>query len=255
MKISLIGYGKMGKIIEQIAISRHHTISYKITQNNQQDLQLLSPENTDVVIEFTQPESAFDNIATCLNKKIPVICGTTGWLLRKPEIETICLQNHTAFLQASNFSIGVNIFFKVNELLAKLMNEQPQYEVALTEIHHTEKKDAPSGTAIVIADGVLKHFNRKDAWTLLENEQANIDTNKIVNHVAENLLPITALRLPNVPGTHTISYHSTQDTISFTHEAHSREGFALGAVIAAEWLKDKKGNFTMADVISNLVVK
>ncbi len=241
MKISLIGYGKMGKIIEQIAISRHHTISYKITQNNQQDLQLLLPENTDVVIEFTQPESAFDNIAACLNKKIPVICGTTGWLSRKSEIEAICLQNHTAFLQASNFSIGVNIFFKVNELLAKLMNEQPQYEVALTEIHHTEKKDAPSGTAIVIADGVLKHFNRKDAWTLLENEQANMN---------ENLLAITALRLPNVPGTHTISYQSTQDTISFTHEAHSREGFALGAVIAAEWLKDKKGNFSMADVIS-----
>lgn len=247
MKISLIGYGKMGKIIEKIAISRHHTISYKITQNNQQDLQLLSPENTDVVIEFTQPESAFDNIATCLAKKIPVICGTTGWLARKSEIETICLQNHTAFLQASNFSIGVNIFFKVNEILAKLMNEQPQYEVGLTEIHHTEKKDAPSGTAIVIADGVLKHVQRKEAWTLLENE--NIDS---AIKVADNSLLITALRLPDVPGTHTVSYHSKQDTISFTHEAHSREGFALGAVIAAEWLKDKKGNFTMADVIANL---
>lgn len=241
MRIALVGYGKMGKIIEQIAHQREHSISYAISQGNAADLALITPENTDVVIEFTQPEAAFENIATCLKQGVPVVCGTTGWLQRKPEIENLCLKHNTAFLQASNFSIGVNIFFKVNQYLAKLMNSQPQYDVTLEEIHHTHKKDAPSGTAIVIADGVLDNIDRKNEWVLDETPDGAA--------ISPLQLPIKALRLPDVPGTHTVSYTSRQDTLSFTHEAHSREGFALGAVIAAEWIQHKKGNFTMSDVI------
>jgi 4-hydroxy-tetrahydrodipicolinate reductase len=247
MRIALIGYGKMGKMIEQIAISRHHTISYKIIQSNWADISKLNPENTDIAIEFTQPESAYKNIAACLAQKIPVVCGTTGWLHRKDEIEAICLAQNSAFLHASNFSIGVNIFFKVNQLLAKLMNGQKQYQVAIEEIHHTEKKDSPSGTAIVIAEHIIHDLNRKTSWVLADDNKTK--------QFADSELPITALRLPEVPGTHTVTYESAQDRIAFTHEAHSREGFALGAVVAAEWLQNKKGNFTIENVIEEFMGK
>jgi 4-hydroxy-tetrahydrodipicolinate reductase len=246
MKISLIGYGKMGKIIEQIALRRNHSISYKISQSNQQDIQQISPANTDVVIEFTQPEAALQNIKACLHKQVPVVCGTTGWLEAIAEVETLSIENNTAFLHASNFSIGVNIFFKVNEILAKLMETQPQYAVGIEEIHHLQKKDAPSGTAIVLAEGIIRNIAHKTTWKLEDNSQKD----KVASRENTEILPITALRLPEVPGTHTIRYTSTQDSISLTHEAHSREGFALGAVIAAEWLQNKKGNFTMQDVIT-----
>ncbi len=246
MKIALIGYGKMGKMIEKVALSRNHTISYKIIETNWTDIAKLNPENTDIAIEFTQPESAYKNVAACLAQKIPVVCGTTGWLHRKEEIESICMAEKVAFLHASNFSIGVNIFLKVNQLLAKLMNEQSQYKISLTEIHHTEKKDEPSGTAIVIAEDIIKNIERKTAWVLAKEP-------KIIE-LADSDLPISAVRLSEVAGTHTVNYESVQDTISFTHEAHGREGFALGAVMAAEWLQNKKGNFAMSDVIEHFSI-
>lgn len=239
MKIALIGYGKMGKAIEEIALSRGHEISYRISQQNQGDLVLLDAANTDIAIEFTQPEAAFANISACLQQKIPVVCGTTGWLAHKTSIDNLCKVQETAFLHASNFSIGVNIFFKINALLAKLIGTQAQYEVRIEEIHHTQKKDAPSGTALVIAQDILAHLPQKSTWTLVENNK----------EIKAEQLPITALRLPEVAGTHTVSYISTQDTLRITHEAHNRTGFALGAVLAAEWLRDKKGVFTMEDVI------
>jgi 4-hydroxy-tetrahydrodipicolinate reductase len=246
MKIALVGYGKMGKTIEQAALQRQHSISYTISQDNIADLQLLSPENTDVVIEFTQPEAAFNNVATCLAKRIPVVCGTTGWLQQKYEADTLCLKNDTAFLHASNFSIGVNLFFKLNQYLATLMNPYPQYEVEVMEVHHLEKRDAPSGTAIVIADGILNELDRKNEW-ILQEDDLKTDQETAITPLQ---LPITALRLPEVPGTHTVSYTSKQDSLVIMHEAHNRNGFALGAVIAAEWLQNKKGVFSMADVIA-----
>ncbi len=238
MKIALIGYGKMGKAIETIALSRQHSISNRISQANLPEMEGLNPQNTDVAIEFTQPEAAFYNSKVLIANKVPVVCGTTGWLDNLPTIEQLCLQQQTAFLHASNFSIGVNILFKVNQILAKLMANQPQYAVTMEEIHHTQKKDAPSGTALVLAQSILAELPHKKNWILATDQAAKPED-----------LPITALRLPDVPGTHTISYTSPQDTIILTHEAHNRIGFALGAVLAAEWLATKKGVFTMADVL------
>jgi 4-hydroxy-tetrahydrodipicolinate reductase len=236
MRIALIGYGKMGKIIEQIALQRGHEISGRVNIENQADLFLLSRQNTDVAIEFTQPESVIENLKYCINQQIPVVCGTTGWLAHKPEIEKLCLEKPSAFFYASNYSIGVNLFFQLNQYLAKIMAAYPQYEVKMEEIHHTEKKDAPSGTAITLAEGVLANFAHKTHWVNQPAEQANE-------------LSIISKREPHVPGTHTVVYQSVIDEIEIKHTAHSREGFALGAVLASEFLADKIGVFGMEDLL------
>jgi 4-hydroxy-tetrahydrodipicolinate reductase len=239
MNIILLGYGKMGKIIGEIAESRGHHILGKINIENRQDLDLLDLSQIDVAIEFSTPESAVENINWAIERGIPVVSGTTGWLDKKPMVEQLTIQYNTAFFYASNFSIGVNIFFKVNRFLASLMNDQPEYKVSLEEIHHTEKKDAPSGTAITIAEGIIQEITRINTWTLdsgfVENEQA---------------LPITSKRIDPAPGTHIVRYQSDIDDIEITHTAHSRKGFGLGAVLVAEWIKNKKGVLSMDEFLS-----
>lgn len=236
MRITLIGYGKMGKAIEKIALERGHTIAYKIDQTNQHLLQELSPAYTDVAIEFTNPESAPENIRHCINRGVPVICGSTGWLADKEAIETLCLQQKGAFFYASNFSVGVNIFFRLNEYLASMMHKHLAYQPHIEEIHHTEKKDAPSGTAITLAEGLMAHLKEKHHW---------------VNSPTENAdeLSIISKREPNVPGTHSIFYSSGIDEIEIKHTAHSREGFATGAVLASEWILGRQGIFGMSDML------
>lgn len=231
MKTAIVGYGKMGRIIADIAAKRGHEIV--ATLNETPTLENLN--NPNVVIEFSNPEVAFNNIKICLENKIPVICGTTGWLDRKPEIEKIALENGTAFLYGSNFSLGVNLFFALNEKLADLMKNFSEYQVQLEEIHHTHKKDAPSGTAISLAEGIIKNDSRFDAWKLDETK--------------ENELGIFAIREDEVPGMHSVFYRSEVDEIEIKHTAFSRDGFALGAVIASEWIQGKTGNFSMKDVL------
>ena len=231
MKIALVGYGKMGKIIGEIAESRGYEIVAKLNETPTSG----NLNNPDVVIEFSNPEVAFNNIKICLENKIPVVCGTTGWLDQKPEIEKIATENNTAFLYGSNFSLGVNLFFALNKKLADLMKNFTEYNVQLEEIHHTHKKDAPSGTAISLAEGIIKNDNRFDAWKLDETK--------------ENELGIFAIREDEVPGTHSVFYKSEVDEIEIKHTAFNRNGFALGAVIAAEWIQGKKGNFSMKDVL------
>ncbi len=236
MKIALIGYGKMGKTIEKIAANRQHSISAKIDKDNQDELQSLNAKNTDVAIEFTQPETAFKNLKYCIDHKIPVVSGTTGWLEQKDELEKYCIAQQGSFFYASNYSIGVNLFFQLNQWLAKLMSEQPQYKVMLEEIHHTEKKDAPSGTALSLVEGILPHYPNKTGW---------------VNEISEqdDKLGIVSKREPHVPGTHSIAYQSEIDAIEIKHTAYGREGFATGAVLAAEWIADKQGVFGMQDLL------
>ena len=231
MKIALVGYGKMGKIIHQIALKRGHDVV--ATLDETPTLEKLN--NPDVVIEFSSPESAFGNIKFCLENKIPVVAGTTGWLEKKPEVEKIALENETGFLYGSNFSLGVNLFFALNEKLAEMMAPfQNDYSCQLEEIHHIHKKDAPSGTAISIAEGIFKHSDY-NSWKLDETEGAS--------------LGIEAIREGEVPGTHSVYYRSEVDEIEIKHTAFNRNGFALGAVIAAEWLPGKVGNFGMKEVL------
>ncbi len=232
MKIALLGYGKMGKIIEKLALEKGHSVVYKSTSNSSEG----NFEDAEVAIEFSSPEAAHKNISNALKNGIPIVCGTTGWLDRYEEMVKLCEESNGSFIYASNFSVGVNLFFEINDYAAKLMAQWQEYEVSVEEIHHTEKKDAPSGTAITIAEGILK-YSEKENWTL--------DSDK------ENQLKITAIREDDVKGTHIVQYKSSIDTISLKHEAHSREGFAKGAILAAEWLKDKKGVFTMKDVLSS----
>lgn len=233
MNIILLGYGKMGKIIERIAQERGHTISARIDVDNQHEFETIKG---DVAIEFSHPDAAFENIKKVLLKNIPVVCGTTGWLDKRAEIETLCKKQNGAFFYASNYSLGVNIFFKLNEYLAKILNKFSEYDVVMEEIHHTEKKDAPSGTAITLAEGVLKYIDRKKGWVNNPSEKAEE-------------LSIASLRIGQVPGTHTIKYTSAVDDIEIKHTAHSREGFAKGAVMVAEWIKDKKGVLSMDDYL------
>ena len=231
MKIALVGYGKMGKIIHQIAIKRGHDVV--ATLDETPTLEKLN--NPDVVIEFSSPESAFGNIKFCLENKIPVVAGTTGWLEKKPEVEKIALENETGFLYGSNFSLGVNLFFALNEKLAEMMAPfQNDYSCQLEEIHHIHKLDAPSGTAISIAEGIFKHSDFK-SWKLDETQGTE--------------LGITAIREGEVPGTHSVFYRSEVDEIEIKHTAFNRNGFAVGAVIAAEWLPGKVGNFGMKQVL------
>ena len=231
MKIALVGYGKMGKIIDGIATSRGHEIVSRLNETPTSE----NLKNPDVVIEFSNPEVAFQNIKTCLEQSIPVICGTTGWLTQKPEVERIAAANNTSFLYGSNFSLGVNLFFALNEKLADLMKNFGEYNVQLEEIHHTHKKDAPSGTAISLAEGIIKNNPNFSAWKLEET--------------AADQIGIFAIREDEVPGTHSVFYRSDVDEIEVKHTAFSRDGFALGAVIAAEWIQGKTGNFTMNDVL------
>ena len=230
MKIALLGYGRMGKVIESIAIERGHTIVARIGKNDE-----LNVSEADVAIDFSIPDAAVNNISRCFEQNTPVVSGTTGWLEQYEEIVTLCNEKKGAFIYASNFSLGVNIFFELNKTLAKMMNQLDQYDVTMEEIHHTQKLDAPSGTAITLAEGIIEHTN-KSAWAL---DKAN-DSNEI---------PIVAKRIPEVPGTHSIDYSSSVDSIEIKHTAHNRNGFALGAVVAAEWLHNKTGIFTMKDVL------
>jgi 4-hydroxy-tetrahydrodipicolinate reductase len=232
MKIALLGYGKMGKVIERIALERGHEIVLKKDHDTPFD----GLKNADVAIDFSVPNSAVANISECLNNGIPVISGTTGWLTNYPKMVQLCEEKNGSFIYGSNFSLGVNVFFELNEYLAKMMANLKQYNVSMEEIHHTQKLDAPSGTAITLADGIIKNTNYAN-WTL--------------ETPISNEIHIDAKRIENVPGTHSIFYDSEVDQIEIKHTAHSREGFALGAVIAAEWIVGKKGVFTMKDVLFN----
>jgi 4-hydroxy-tetrahydrodipicolinate reductase len=229
MNIILVGYGKMGKTIEKIAVQRGHQITGKIDVTNHDDIESVVG---DVAIEFSHPDAAFDNVKRLISRKIPVVCGTTGWLSKKHEIDSLTLEKNTAFFYASNYSLGVNIFFKLNEHLASIMKNFSSYNVTMEEIHHTEKKDAPSGTAITLAEGVMKHHPAKQSWV-----------NEKTTNPSE--ISIKSLRIDQVPGTHTVTYHSAVDDIEIKHTAHTREGFALGAVTVAEWIRDKEGVLNM----------
>lgn len=232
MKIALLGYGKMGKAIEKIALQRGHEIIIRADIDS-----IYNIKQADVAIDFSVPSAAYKNIMNCIDNKVPVISGTTGWLDDYEKVVKACKINEGAFIYASNFSLGVNIFFELNRTLARLMNELKQYKVNIEEIHHTQKLDAPSGTAITLADGIIENTDFVD-W-------------KVNDEISDsNELPITAKRIANVPGTHTVSYDSDVDSINIKHTAHNRKGFALGAVIAAEWLQNKKGIFTMKDVLN-----
>jgi len=238
MNILLIGYGKMGKAIEQIALERGHTIAGKIDVNNRGEMEALPSEAVDVAIEFSTPEAAYANIKMCLENGWPVVSGTTGWLDHKAEIETLTAEKGGAFFYASNYSIGVNLFFQLNKTLARLMRGQG-YDLSITEIHHIHKLDAPSGTAITLAEGVEAEREDLAGWSLTPEAK-------------ENHIPIISKREGEVPGTHVVNYDSEVDSIHITHVAHSRKGFALGAVISAEWLHNKKGFFGMDDMLENL---
>ena len=231
MKIALLGYGRMGKAIEQIAIERGHAIVAMVDKNENQG----NLSEADVAINFSVPDAAVANIKAAMEKQIPVVCGTTGWLEHLKEVEDYCTQNKSAFIYASNFSVGVNLFFKLNKILTKLMHPHKSYTPQMKEIHHIHKLDAPSGTAITLAEGVFDQSKYTD-WSIDETKGGTT-------------LPITVERTGEVPGTHSIEYKSDVDSISIQHEARSRQGFALGAVIAAEWIQNKKGVFTMNDVL------
>ena len=237
MNIALIGYGKMGKEIEQIAISRGHAIVLKVDITNANSYSIDELKKADVAIEFSTPESVINNIDKCFEANVPVIVGTTGWLKHLDEVKQKCSDKKQTLFYTSNYSIGVNLFFKVNEYLAKLMNAYPDYNVSMEEIHHVHKLDSPSGTAISLANQVIENNSTKQKW---------------VNQTTDNKneLGIISKRIDEVPGTHTVTYSSAVDEISMTHIAHSRKGFALGAVIAAEWVKGKKGIFGMNDLLS-----
>lgn len=236
LTIALIGYGKMGKAIEEIAISKGHAIGLKINSSNIADLTTQNLLACDVAIEFTNPNSAVDNIFTCFNAGIPVVCGSTGWLHRLDEVKKYCAEKNGALLYASNFSIGVNIFFEINRKLASLMAGRNEYNVQIEEIHHTQKKDAPSGTAITIAEDIISRLPEKMNWV-------NQPSTK------KEELTIISKRIDPAPGTHSVKYSSDIDDIEIIHTAHNRRGFASGAIAAAEFISGKKGIFSMKDVL------
>jgi 4-hydroxy-tetrahydrodipicolinate reductase len=235
MNIAIIGYGKMGKVIERIAVQRGHHVTVKLTSNDSD----FSPEvltGVDVAIEFSVPKAAVSNINKCFQANVPVVVGTTGWLDNLPQISDNCAQSNGGLFYASNFSVGVNIFFKVNQMLAKLMNGQTNYEIGMEEIHHTQKLDSPSGTALTIANQIISEVNRKESWI----ESASPTPTQI---------GIDAKRIADTPGTHSVTYENEIDKIVISHEAKGREGFALGAVLAAEFMRNKSGVFGMEDLL------
>jgi 4-hydroxy-tetrahydrodipicolinate reductase len=236
MRIALIGYGKMGRMIEEIALQRGHEIVLKINIDNTEEFTMENISKAEVAIEFTGPDSAYNNVRKSLEAGIPTVSGSTGWNKKLDEIKDYCRQVNGSFLHTSNFSIGVNIFFEVNKLLARLMNAHPEYDVAMKEIHHTAKLDAPSGTAVTLAEQVLANLTRKKAW--VNRDEQNKEE-----------LPIISERIDPAPGTHYVKYSSEIDDIEIIHTAHNRKGFAQGAVLAAEYIAGKKGVFTMQEVI------
>lgn len=236
LKIALIGYGKMGKAIEEIALQKGHSILHKIDAANLADMTAANLQQCDVAIEFTSPHSAIQNIKTCINAGVPVISGSTGWLHQWTEVKDYCDEKNGSLLYASNFSVGVNIFFEANKKLAALMAPHKDYKVTIEEVHHTEKKDAPSGTAITIAEQIMDFYPAKKKWV---NELSDADAD----------LSIVSKRVDPAPGTHHVLYHSDIDDIEIIHTAHTRKGFASGAVLAAEFMVGKKGIFTMKDVL------
>lgn len=236
MNVAIIGYGKMGHEIEKVLTARGHSVSLIIDKDNAEDMTAENLKKVDVAIEFSAPAVAFDNICRCLEAGTPVVCGTTAWLDRYDQVTALCKRENGAFFYASNYSVGVNLFFAINKQLAQLMNRFTEYDVTLSEVHHTEKKDAPSGTAITLAEGILEGIDRKGEWHL----GTTTDTDK---------LEVTAIRRSVVPGTHTITWESPADTIQIEHTAKNRSGFAVGAVMAAEFLVGKHGVYTMSDML------
>ncbi|MFT4697720.1 MAG: 4-hydroxy-tetrahydrodipicolinate reductase [Flavobacteriaceae bacterium] len=230
MKIALLGYGKMGKTIEKLALNKGHQV---VLKTSSKDI-TFDVSEADVAIEFSTPNAAIQNIKRCLEQDTPIVSGTTGWLDHYNEMIKLCENRNGSFIYASNFSVGVNLFFSINEYVSKLLKPWKEYDASIEEIHHTEKKDAPSGTAISLAEGILKN-SKKSHWKLDSN--------------SEESLSISAKRINDVKGTHIVSYQSEIDSITIKHEAHSRDGFALGALLAAEWLQDKKGVYSMKDVL------
>ena len=233
MNILLVGYGKMGKTIERVAKDRGHNIAGRIDIGNVNDL---DSAQADVAIEFSHPDAAYGNVRKCIERKLPVVCGTTGWLEHKENIENLTKELGGTFFYASNYSLGVNLFFKLNEHLSRIMNRFPAYDVSISEVHHAQKKDAPSGTAITLAEGVIRNLDRKKRWVRNSgNDTAEVE--------------IQSFRIDDVPGTHMIRYASDMDDIEIKHTAHNREGFALGAVMVAEWVREKRGVLNMDDYL------
>jgi len=244
MKIALIGYGKMGQIIERFAIERGHEIVLKIGTANLDEFTSSNLRKADVAIDFSKPDSAIKNIHTCFDANVPVVVGTTGWYGQLQEIKDECMSRNNTLLYGSNFSIGVNLFFHINEVLAKMMNNYPAYDVQVEEIHHTQKLDSPSGTAMTIAEEIIGNIDRKKEWI---NE---LDSDPNVEVIKPEQLLIASQRIENIPGTHTVIYSSEVDEIEIRHTAHNRAGFALGAIVAAEWLQDKQGFYNIADIFN-----
>lgn len=237
LNIGLLGYGKMGRAIEQLAPDYGVQIAWRINHENRAAMTPELLRQADVAIEFTRPEAAFENVMLCLQNGIPVVSGTTGWLEKLPEAQEFCKKNNGALLWASNFSVGVNLFFALNAYLSKLMNVRPEYAPTVTEIHHIHKLDAPSGTALTLVNEIIASVNRSTGWALAPDPQQ------------EGEIPVTAIREGEVPGTHIVKWESRMDEIMIEHRAHSRAGFASGAILAAKWLIGKRGVFTMKDVL------
>jgi len=244
MNIALLGYGKMGRLIEKFALQRGHQIHLIVDENNRPNISSADLEGADVAIDFSQPEAAVDNIELCFEANLPIVVGTTGWYNQLDDVKKRCLDGNKTLIYGSNFSIGVNVFFHINRLLATVMNPYKQYDVQVEEIHHTQKLDAPSGTAITIADGIIENTDSKTEWI-----------NNLVGE-GEEIIPksqqllIESHRIDDVPGTHTVLYSSEVDQIEFKHTAHSRAGFALGAVVAAEWIAGKTGFYQVNEMFN-----
>jgi 4-hydroxy-tetrahydrodipicolinate reductase len=236
MNIALIGYGRMGHEIESIAVKRGHFIKLIVDKYNEDDLNNVNLAGIDAAVEFSYPDAAFSNICKCLNEKVPVVSGTTGWLEKYNYAAELCIKNKTSFIHSTNFSIGVNLLFRLNSELARHMERYNDYHVSIEEIHHTKKLDAPSGTAITLAGGITERHSRYNKWCFEKDK-------------TDDCIPINSIRLGDVPGTHTITWDSDNDTISLRHEAKNRKGLALGAVIAAEFIRSRRGVFTMNDVM------
>lgn len=244
MKIALLGYGKMGQIIERFALERGHEVVLKISVDNLDELTTANLSKADVAIDFSAPDAAIDNIYACFDANLPIVVGTTGWYGQLQEVKDACISRNNTLLYGSNFSIGVNIFFHINKVLARLMNNFPDYDVQVEEIHHTQKLDSPSGTAMTIAEGIIDEVGRKKEWV---NELVGTPLDE---KLKQDQILIESHRIEQVPGTHTVVYSSEVDDIEFKHTAHSRAGFALGAVVAAEWLENKQGFYNIADIFN-----
>ncbi|WP_316751011.1 4-hydroxy-tetrahydrodipicolinate reductase [Pedobacter gandavensis] len=244
MKIALLGYGKMGQIIERFALERGHEVVLKINSSNQDELTVANLSKADVAIDFSIPDAAIPNIYLCFEANVPIVVGSTGWYGELQEVKNACLSSNNTLLYGSNFSIGVNIFFHINQVLAKVMNNFPAYDVQVEEIHHTQKLDSPSGTAMTIAEGIIDALDSKKEWV---NELVGSPFEDIIK---KDQVLIESHRIEHVPGTHTVVYSSEVDEIEIKHTAHNRAGFALGAIVAAEWLQNKQGFYNIADIFN-----